>query len=83
MKKKKEYQRPTVQQEQFTPETCLCSCAVVNKQQSEAMQCGYLLEGLDVNIFAQGWTDCQMSDPGMLEFFSYCYMPGANNLFSS
>lgn len=41
MENKKKYKRPIIQLEEFTPETCLCSCAVVNKQLSEAMQCGY------------------------------------------
>lgn len=82
MEKKKKYQRPIVQTETFAPETGLCSCAVVNKRFSEATQCGYELEGLGVKVFAQGWADCQMSDISG-GFHSYCYMPGANNLFSS
>lgn len=83
MKDRKKYKRPAVQVEQFTPETCLCSCAVVNKQLSEAMQCGYMLEGLGFNVFAQSWFDCQVSDDDVGNFYSYCYMPGASNLFSS
>lgn len=83
MEEKKKYKHPAVQLEQFSPETCLCSCMVVNKQMSEALQCGYELEGLGFNIFAQAWADCQLPDTAVGSFSSYCYMPGANNLFSS
>lgn len=83
MEKKKTYKRPAIMLEEFTPETCLCSCAVVNKQLSEALQCGYYLDGLGFNVFAQTWADCQVSDTMIGDFYSYCYMPGANNLFSS
>lgn len=81
--KKKEYRRPALLLEQFSPETCLCSCAVVNKQMTEALQCGYELEGLGFTIFAQSWVDCFLDEASLGGYNAYCYMPGANNLFSS
>ena len=81
--KKKKYCRPALLVEEFSPETTLCSCMVINHQMSEALQCGYELEGLGFNIFAQAWVDCQLPDTAAGGFSSYCYMPGANNLFSS
>lgn len=83
MDNKKIYKRPQVQVEQFTPETSLCSCVVINKQVSEAIQCGYELEGLGFNVFAQNWVDCDFSEEAVGKTYAYCYMPGANNLFSS
>lgn len=79
---KKIYERPKFLIETYTPQEFLCSCAVVNKNFSESEQCGYPLEGTPLTVFAQTWTDCMVSE-GDLPVIGYCYMPGANNVFSS
>lgn len=79
MQMKKQYKKPAVVLEQYTPQDCLCSCLIVNKNVAEYAQCGYPLEGLDYRVFAQSWTDCQ-GDGTQL---NYCYQIGMNNIFSS
>ena len=76
---KSKYLKPAVQVQVFTPQECLCACKVANPNHSEAAQCGYPLDDLGITVFAQSWSDCQITG----NFEGYCYQPGQSNLFSS
>ncbi len=79
---KKAYQKPILFCEDLRPEEMLCGCAIQNPNMNEEWHCGFVPDGLDIPLFAQGWNDCVIKE-GDIPSLVYCYHSGTVNLFGS
>lgn len=74
---KKLYQKPDVCCEEFTAETALCNCIVINKSLSATEACSYFVPELDKFVFTDYWESCK------LQSNQYCVQVSVVSVFGS